>query len=89
MQSTPKFIGYYVICTRLKSKNDLKSLNVTHLKTRQVVQKKRYPKKAEEKGGGHIDPTPGEIGLSLCGNIKVKEIDTITFTKLGQTLKVC
>ena len=50
--------------------------------------KKRYPKKTDEKGGGHIDPTPGEIGLSLWGNIKVKETDTITFTSLWQTLKV-
>ena len=87
MQSAPKFTGNYLICTHLKSQNYLKSLNVKHLRTRQVFQKKRYPKKAEE-GGSHIDPTLGEIGLSLCGNIKVKETTTITFTNLGQNFKV-
>ena len=90
MQSAPKFTGNYLICTHLKSQNYLKSLNVKHLRTRQVFQKKRYPKKAEGGGGGgsHIDPTLGEIGLSLCGNIKVKETTTITFTNLGQNFKV-
>ena len=80
MQSKPKFTGYYLICVHLKS------LNVTHLKT-------RYPKKSQRGkgkggGGGHIDPTPREIGLSLCGNIKVKESTIITFTNLGKNLKV-
>ena len=60
------------------SQNHLNSLNVTHLKTRQVFQKTL----------SYIDPTPEEMGLSLCGNIKFKESTTITFTNLGQNLKV-
>ena len=60
------------------SQNHLNSLNVTHLKTRQVFQKTL----------SYIDPTPEEMGLSLCGNIKLKESTTITFTNLGQNLKV-
>ena len=83
MQSTPKFTGNYLICTHLKSPD------VTHLKTRQVSQKNVILKIPEGvKGACHIDPISKEIGLSLYGNVKVKETTAITFTNLGQNLKV-
>ena len=51
MESTQKLIGNYLICTHLRSQNHLiKSLNVTHLKARQVFQKEVILKKTE--GGG-------------------------------------
>ena len=51
MQSTQKLTGNYLICTHLRSQNHLiKSLNVAHLKARQVFQKEVILKKTE--GGG-------------------------------------
>ena len=56
MQLTPKFTGNDHISTHLKSQNHLESLKVTHLKTRQVFQKKIIQKNRGE--GGHINTTP-------------------------------